>query len=164
MTRDEVLAAIARERARLRLLVDRLAGDADRRTVTEEGWTAHDVLAHCIHWAGQLAFGLGAPMHPPAWVEAAGGATLDADGWNARVVAHYRGMPLEIVVRDFDRVADAVVERLRTKSDADLNAEAKATIPWAPAGEPLWKSVASETFEHWPDHSDDLERALEWGT
>lgn len=161
MTRDEVLGAIQRERARLRELVDRLEGDAERRTVTEEGWTAKDVLAHCIHWAGQLAFGLGAKVQPPPWVLAAGSERPPTDEWNRRAVEHYRDTPLATVVADFDAAADAVLEQIRKRSDDDLNAS--GGLPWA-TDKPLWQSVASETFAHWPDHSDDLERALQWST
>ena len=161
MTRDEVLAAIQRERTRLRELVDRLETDAERRTVTEEGWTAKDVLAHCIHWAGQLAFGMGAKMQPPPWVVSAGAERPPTDEWNRRAVEHYRDKPLATVVADFDRAADAVLQQVRARSDEQLNAS--GALPWA-TNEPLWKSIASETFAHWPDHSDDLERALQWST
>ena len=66
MNRHEVIEAIVLERAKLLDRVDQLGADAERRPVTTEGWTAKDTLAHCIHWAGQMAWALGAPMHPPA--------------------------------------------------------------------------------------------------
>jgi hypothetical protein len=52
-----------------------------------------------------------------------------------------------------DEVLDAVA---RERGDADMNAA--GAIPWSP-DEPLWKSIAGETFEHWPQHSADVRRA-----
>jgi hypothetical protein len=165
MNRDEVIDAITRERVRLVDLVDQLAADADRRPITEEGWTAKDVLAHLIHWAGQTAWALGATMHPPAWVESAQGQKITGDdAWNARAVDHYRTMPLEVVRRDFDTVVDALVDRLRRRQDLDLAARASSAIPWITSDVPLWKAIGGETFEHWPKHALDLERALTWST
>jgi hypothetical protein len=161
MTRDEVVAAVERERARLVELVQRLAREAETRPVTEGGWTARDVLAHCIHWVGQLAFGLGATREPPPYVTEAGSARLPADEWNRRVVESYADVPLDRVLADFDGATDAVLERVRLMSDDDVNASGR--LPWAP-DEALWESIASETFGHWPDHSADLERALAWST
>ena len=160
MTREEVIAASTRERSHRLELVDRRGADAARRAVTDGGWTAKDTLAHCIHWAGQLAFGLGAAMHPPAWVESAGEERPDGDGWNKRVVDHYRAMPLAVVRRDFDTVVDAILDRLRRRADLDVEARANTVIPWVQSDVPVWKAIGGETFEHWPSHAADLERAL----
>lgn len=160
MNRHEVIEAIVLQRAKLLDLVDTLGTDADTRTVTEEGWTAKDVLAHCVHWAGQMAWALGAPMQPPPWVAAAGDERPEGDEWNRRVVEHYKATPLPGVRRDFETVVDALLERLRRREDLDVNVRANAVIPWIKSDVPLWKAIAGETFEHWPEHSAQLERAL----
>jgi hypothetical protein len=152
----EVLDAIARERARLMASVDALGDDASSVPVTAEGWTAKDVLAHLIHWAGQLAWALGAVMEPPPWVAGVTGR-LEGDGaWNARVVTHYRNAPLERIVADLDVAVDALIARLRLRTDDQMNAT--DAIPWAGA-RPLWQIVGAETFEHWPNHAATLEAA-----
>ena len=163
MNRHEVIEAIVLARAKLIDAIDRLGPDAETRAVTEDGWTAKDTLAHCIHWAGQLAWALGAPMHPPAWVEAAGDERPSGEEWNQRVVAHYGAMPLAVVRRDFDTVVDALLDRLRKREDLDVNARANTVIPWIQSDVPVWKAIAGETFEHWPGHAADLERALDHG-
>ena len=155
MTTQAVLDAITREREKLGAAIDRAGDRATTLAVTGE-WTAQDVLAHLVHYAGQIAFGVGAPMHPPPWVE---GVTqrLSGDQWSARAVAHYKGMSLAEVRRDLNTVVDALVARLRTRSDEQMNAT--DAIPWA---EPraLWRQVGAETFLHWPVHVVDIERAL----
>ena len=165
MTRDEVIDAIVAERVKLLDLVAQLGAEAERRPVTEEGWTAKDVLAHLIHWCGQVAWGLGAPMSPPAWVTANEGKRLAGDdAWNEVVVAHHRDVPLDEVLREFDRNVDLLLRQLRARDDLDYDAPASRAIRWAGADQPLWKLIAGETFGHWPHHAVDLERALTWST
>jgi hypothetical protein len=163
MNKHEVIEKIVLERARLLDLVATLGLDAATLSVTEEGWTAKDVLAHCIHWVGQIAFGVGAPLHPPAWVEAAGDAKIDGEEWNRRVVEHYKAIPLDIVRRDFEEVTGATLDRLRRRDDIDYDARANTVFPWIKSDVPVWKAIGGETFEHWPEHSATLERALEHG-
>ncbi len=160
MNKHEVIEKIVLERARLLDLVDRLGVDASTRTVTEEGWTAKDVLAHCIHWVGQIAFGVGAPVHPPAWVEAAGDEKVEGEEWNRRVVEHYKPLPLDIVRRDFAQVTDATIDKLRRRDDIDYDVRANVVFPWVKSDVPVWKVIAGETWVHWPEHSATLERAV----
>jgi hypothetical protein len=158
----EILDSIARERQRLMAAVRALDDRATTASVTAEGWTAKDVIAHLIHWAGQLAWALGAPMKVPAWVEAVGGKRLEGDNaWNDLVVEHHREIPLADVVREFDRAVDFLVHQLRTRDDIDVNASAKAAISWLPADKALWQVIAGETYAHWPAHSADIERAAQ---
>jgi hypothetical protein len=120
-----------------------------------DGWTAKDALAHMIHWAGQIAAGMGASLDKPAWVVGATG-DLGEDEWNRRVVDHYRGASLDAVMAELDRVVDLLIERIRLRSNDEMNAT--DAIPWG--GErPLWRQIAGETYAHWPAHSADIERA-----
>ena len=95
MTVAEVLEGLQRERIRLLAAVDGLGSRAETVWVTEpNGWTAKDVLAHLIHYDGQIAFALGAEGDgPPEYVL---GVTerLSGKEWNKRAVAFYRGWTL----------------------------------------------------------------------
>jgi hypothetical protein len=155
MRRDEVLAAVARERARLDAAIDALGAGAET-VVTPGGWTAKDVLAHCIHWAGQIAWGMGAKLEPPAYVVGVEGRP-SADEWNRLAVAAHAGRPLADVRAELDRAVDALLEQVRLRSDEQMFAT--DAIPWG-GGRPLWEQIGGETFLHWPEHSADLEEAL----
>jgi hypothetical protein len=165
MTAREVLDAIARERARLMEAVEALGDRATALAVTEEGWTAKDVLGHCIHWASLIAFGLGAPLQPPAYVteetqrraSAGLGRLEDGEEWNALAVAYYRNQSFDEVRAELEAMIDAVVERAGERSDKQMGAT--DAIPWAP-GRPLWALIGAETFLHWPAHSEAIEKAL----
>jgi hypothetical protein len=152
----EVLDSVARERRRMMAALRALGERATTVAVTDGGWTAKDVVAHLIHWAGQIAWGLGAEMETPPWVLGVTGR-LEGDGaWNARVVGYYHDLPFERVMADFDRSVDALVERLTLRTNSEMNAT--DAIPWA-GSRPLWQIVGAETYEHWPAHCADLERA-----
>lgn len=155
MTTAEVLVAIERERSALLSEIDAMGDRATTVAVTEEGWTASDVLAHLIHWLGQVAFGLGAPLQPPAYVLSVQGHT-SGDEWNALAVEFYRGTSLDEVRSEFERLADALVDRARLRTDDEMNAT--DAIAWAP-GRPLWHFIGGDTFRHWPSHREAIERA-----
>src|SRR6058998_1571378 len=109
MTSQEVSEAVTHERGRLMKAIRAMGEGASTVRVTDEGWTAKDVLAHCIHWVGQIAWGMGARMEQPAWVAGVEGRP-SGDDWNGRAVEYYRQASLEQVINDFDRAADALMQ------------------------------------------------------
>ena len=166
MTTQDVLDAIARERGRLSAAVDSLGSGVANVPVTAEGWTAKDVLAHCIHWVTQVAFGLGVALEPPVYMmeerrrrEAAGVSNppmpTGAES-NALAVAFYQDWTFERVRSELDGLVDALAERASARSDDQMNAT--DAVPWLP-GRPLWHIIGGETFLHWPEHSEAIERA-----
>jgi hypothetical protein len=165
MTTPEVIAAIERERARLLAGLGALGADAATVTVTEEGWTAKDTLAHLIHWATAVAFGLGADVQPPPYMaaermrrKAAGLPDTMPSGEesNALSVAYFADVPLEDVQAQFEQLTDAILEKVEATSDDEMNAA--GAIAWAP-GRVLWQFIGGDTFLHWPLHSEMIERA-----
>ena len=162
MTTQQVLNAITREHARLTTLVDALGPGASTILVTED-WTAKDVLAHLIHWATQIAFGLGAAIEPPVYMhderrrrQLAGlsDAMPSETESNALAVGYYSRASLEKVGDEFERVVDALIAQVRLRTDDEMNAT--DAIPWASG--PLWQIIGGDTFLHWPLHSEDIER------
>lgn len=154
MTTREVQDAVEREHRRLMESVRALG---DRAVVVDvtEGWTAKDVLAHATHWVSQIAFGMGAKLTPPSYVIAAADKP-SGEEWNRRAVEHYRQASLDDVVRDLDRLVDALTAQIKLRTDTQM--AASDAIPWST--DPLWKQISSETFGHWPAHSADIERAV----
>lgn len=159
MTTDEVIAAVEREYARLLAAVDALGPDAAVVFVTDDGWTAKDVLGHCIHWAGLIAFGMGAQMGPPPAYVLGGDRPTGPDAgdeWNRRAVAFYREFSTEDVRAQLDQAVEAVLERARLRSDEQMLA--MDAIPWG-GGRPLWEQIGDETFAHWPRHTEAIKAA-----
>jgi len=169
MTTAEVIRAISRERTRLFAAVDDLGERATSATTTDEGWTAKDVLAHLIHWATQLAGGLGEPVAPPAYMLAERRRRQElgmddrmptGEEANALAVAYYRDVPLADLRIELARLIDAIAGRVAERSDEQMNAT--DAVPWA--GErPLWRFIGGDTFLHWPAHAEAMERAAAVG-
>jgi uncharacterized protein (TIGR03083 family) len=166
MTTTEVLDAISQERMRLLKAVDALGERAASTAVTAEGWTVRDVLAHLIHWATQVAFGLGAAVQPPVYMmeerqrrklAGLGNGMPTGEESNALAVAYFRERPLDEVRPTFERVVDALVAQARVRTDDEMNAT--DAIPWA-GNRPLWQFIGGDTFLHWPLHTEDIERAI----
>jgi hypothetical protein len=155
MTQAEVIGAIDRERRRLVAAVETLGDAAATLPVNDGGWTAKDVLGHAICWVAQLAFGLGAPLRPPPYISPQEGRVSD-DEMNARAVAYSRERSLGEVRAEFDATVDALVDRLQLRTDSDMLISG---VPWDEPKRPLWQQVGSETFLHWPEHTEDIERA-----
>jgi hypothetical protein len=155
MKPSEVLESTSRERFRLLAAVESLGGDADTLKITAEGWTAKDVLAHCIHWVSLISYGMGAPLTPPSYVTSAQGR-LSSEEWNAMAVDFFREQTLADVRSQFERLVGVLENQVRLRDDSAMLAT--DAIRWSP-GEPLWKLVGAETFLHWPEHADEIERA-----
>jgi hypothetical protein len=153
----EVHEGLRRERKRLLDAVDALGGRASTVPVTEaDGWTTKDVIAHLIHYAGQIAWALGAQIEPPAYVVSET-RRLTGQEWNERAVEFWSGSSLDEVRAEFERVVDLVVERVELLTDDDL--AARDRVPWAP-DRPLWEFIGHDTFLHeWPAHAKQIEDA-----
>jgi hypothetical protein len=159
MKAEEVLDALRQERARLLDAVDALGPRATTASVTEpaDGWTAKDVLAHLIHYTGQIAWALGAELTPPEYVLRET-EQLTGEQWNERAVAFWADATLDDVRTEFERNADLLTERVRLLSDDDLLATDR--VPWPGEDRPLWQFIGHDTFLHeWPAHAAQIERA-----
>jgi hypothetical protein len=161
VTTAEVVEGLRRERARLLDAVDAMGAGATTVSVTEPGgWTAKDVLGHMIHFAGQLAFGLGAPETPPPYVLAAAGESggpISGEEWNRRAVAYWRPAELAAVRGEFERVTDVLIEHAGRRTDEEMNAA--APVPWA-GGAVLWRFIGHDTYlSEWPAHTAQIEAA-----
>ena len=154
MKTADVLDKIGSQRARLLQAIEGLGPRAISAPVNEEGWTAKDVLAHLVHWLGQVPLALGAQLQPPPYVTTVK-ARLSGDEWNARAVDHYRSVSLDEIRLEFEQLAEALVEQVRLRTDDEMNST--GTVAWA-GDVPLWQFIAGDTFLHWALHSETIER------
>jgi hypothetical protein len=166
VTKNELLDGIARERTRLIAAIDATGHGATTLRVTAEGWTPKDVLAHLIHWARAVAFGLGIEVPPPVYMQeersrraaaGLGDGMPSGDESNALAVRYYDDHPYESVRAEFERLVNSVIQNIGKRTEEDLRRS--DAIPWAP-GRPLWHFVAGDTVMHWPVHAADIERAV----
>ncbi len=154
----ELLASIARERARLEALVGGLSeGQLEDRSFGGD-WSVRDVLAHTSAWERRieraLRTALGGTL--PPWPEE--GATLaDVDRLNARDAKAGRERPLAEVLAESRASYEAIRALVASMSEEDLF----GTERWAwSRGHAAAEFVQANTDEHYAEHAAEIEAWL----
>jgi hypothetical protein len=150
MTKDELLAAIRRDRALLDALVAGLNEAQMLDPAHDGGWSVKDALAHiaawerlCTSWLAVIARGE-TPDRPE--VE-------DVDGANARFYEEARDSALADVMTESARSYQAIVEAVEQLSPADLADEKHF-------GWPTSRVVSGNTDDHYREHIAQIEAWL----
>lgn len=121
-------------------------------------WSIKDELAHLTFWNQNLLIRLRAATtdetpDPAHFAK----SDVEIDEWNARVFTENKDRPLEDVLTDFRDTYTQVVDALTPLADAALF-DAKR-FAWT-NGTPLWRWVAGDITEHYPEHLEQIERWL----
>jgi hypothetical protein len=147
MTKDDLLAAIRRDRARLDALIAPL--DEARLTAgtLDAGWSVKDALSHislwerlCVGWLAATARG-----ETPARPE-----VQDVDGTNARNYEATKDRPLADVLRESKESYEAILAAVQALSDAQLADDTRF-------GFPAWRLVSANSDDHYREHIDQIE-------
>jgi uncharacterized protein (TIGR03083 family) len=139
----ELLRSIQEERARLEATLARLTGEQILAPGADGPWSVKDILVHISYWERDLLRRLSG--QPPT--------DAPTDDVNERVFQANRARPLEAVMAEFDASYRALLARLVELSDEELN-RPPFYRPWQ--ARPLWRDVASETYEHYWEHTEPL--------
>jgi len=151
MTKEELLASIRRDRARLEALI--APPDETRLTepALEAGWSVKDALAHisaweriCCSWLAAAARG-----ETPARPE-----VQDVDGTNARNYQAAKDRPLADVLSESRESHRAMLEAAEALSETELADDQRY-------GWPAWQMVSANSDDHYREHIDQIERWLE---
>lgn len=143
VTTRELLHAIQAERARFEATLARLTAEQILAPGADGPWSVKDIIVHISYWERDLLRRLSGQGRPGA----------PTDGVNERVFQANRASPLEVVMAEFDASYRALMSRLVELSDEELN-RPPFYRPWQPR--PLWRDVASETYEHYWEHTEPL--------
>ena len=116
-------------------------------------WSLKDIIAH-ITWHEKEMVGLitaHALVGSELW-------NLPTEERNAAIYEEVRHQPLEQVLEESAEIHKQLLEALPSLSDEDLtNPESFPNMPpdWQP-----WMLIAQNTYEHYQDHIQDIERWL----
>jgi hypothetical protein len=120
------------------------------------GWSVKDEVAHLTFWEGRLLPIVRAALageEPPYRSGVGSGEKINA--MNAEVFAESQQRPLDDVLAAMDDTHAALVRAVRElPEDALFDAH---HFPWT-HGEPLLVVVAGDTYEHYPEHSRNIQR------
>lgn len=145
MNRDTFINSLHAGKAEIETLWGGLSIDQmTRRPGVQSDWSVKDLIAHLTHWQRT---GL---ENVQRWVNSHTPPTREnTDTVNARVFAANKDRALDDIRADFERSTHDIIEWLETQP-ADVLAQ------------PGWNSrtladyLATETFEHYLQHIDDL--------
>jgi len=153
MTRDELVAAIRRDRAALDAVIARVPEGRLTEAVLDDGWSVKDVLAHITAWE-QLCLKW---MRTGTRRELTAGDELgeQVDALNAQLYADNRMRGLDDVRDAYVRSCDEIVTAAEALSDEQL----AANPAWAPHAQ-LWQIVSANSDEHYREHIEQISRWL----
>ena len=156
--KQELLALITREWTALMDVIARL-DETQMTTPDDGGWSPKDNLAHLTEWMNIL---LGyhmdrRPSHEVLNVAPEVTANWDFDRINQVLLERNQSRSSEDVLGEMQRMYARVVDRLQSTPFEDL---LKPRHPEDPQSAPLLASVAGDTYEHFAEHREMMEKAL----
>ncbi len=158
MTKNEITAAVRRERANLLAVLRGVADDVMMREPVVETWTVRDVLGHISAWYLVAINFLreyrqdGAPKR----LGLDDAAAINA--FNARAAEERRAWTLERIRREFDETHRELLAEIEQLRDVQLCAQ--LSPPW-PAGVTLTLLIAINSYEHEPEHTEQVKAKSE---
>ena len=153
-TREELLAALQADAARLPEVVGAIGEAELERGVYENGWSARQLLAHlaAIEWTYPRLI----ERAQAAQDAESGGGGFDMDSYNERQVSKRAGATVAALLEEFGRNRAATIEAAVGASDALL---AQRTRSAGGVEGTLLEVLIGVTVGHVREHLGDLERA-----
>ena len=160
-SKEELLSATEREWFALMDVVAKLTA-VQLSTPDAGGWTPTDNLAHLTEWMNIL---LGYHMDGRPAYEVMGVAPEVVEGWdfdkiNAVLVERYKNRSAEDVLDELKTVYARVMDKLNSTPFEKL---LQPRHPDDPHSYPLLASVAGDTYEHFAEHREAIEKATAGG-
>lgn len=155
MNKPELIAALNDSRKALLDAIDDLTDIEMIESGVIEDWSVKDMLAHLTAWEAELIklLAQARTTKRPGYFELG-----DTDTVNAKWYNENKNRPLDRVMADFNAVRKQTVRQVESYNDKDLNNP--TLFKWL-NGDPLWKWVASQTFEHEAEHVEQIKKWLE---
>jgi hypothetical protein len=122
--------------------------------VTQE-WSVKDLTAHIHYWQDFLFSQIQAVLDNTVVMQQPLESQADTDRINRQVVLASRDKPWAVVHLEFQQSTQRVLEIIESLSDVDLFTRGRFL---AIDHEPLWVSIASETYEHYEEHLEHIRR------
>ncbi|HYX51075.1 MAG TPA: ClbS/DfsB family four-helix bundle protein [Ktedonobacteraceae bacterium] len=113
------------------------------------GWSIKDVIAHISSWHHRLYLLLDAALHNQEPAISGPDNIEELDALNAQFYLENKSLTLDEVLADFRNTYQHIMSIVQAIPEADLIDPQR--FAWA-KGEPLWKAIAGDTYEHYQEH------------
>jgi hypothetical protein len=152
MKKQEILAALEGSREAFLDAIEGLSTEEMQQPGVIPDWSVKDILVHLTRWEAELVkllWQAGRDQKPTTLHF----SQANVDETNARWFRESKTRDLERVLEDFHGVRN---QTLRRVDDLPGKAfEDPSYFDWL-EGEPLWKWVAGDSFEHEAEHADQI--------
>ena len=160
MTEQVNKASILKElSASYTTLEDFLASLDEKNYVSEgviPGWSIKDILAHINSWHHRLLTILEAAKHNEEPSLSGPDNVEELDKLNAQFYQENKSLPLDEALAEFHSSYQHIFDITQAMADEDLLNPHR--FAWT-NGQPLWQSIAGDTYEHYQEH---LIQIQEW--
>lgn len=153
MSKSELIDKIKRSRAKWLALISPLDEARMVQAGVLEGWSLKDTIAHITWYEREMVQVLQnkALVGSELW-------DLPTDERNQAIFEANQNRPLQDVRREAQKIFERLVELLERLEEQDLydpNRFDQMPNDWQP-----WEVIASNTYEHYPDHIDQVRKWL----
>lgn len=155
-TKAELLQLVQNGRIQLTTLINQIPKERMEEKGVESDWSIKDILAHITAWETKMSTSFAHILvsnDPPEWPT----TPKAVDDLNAKFYADNRDKSLTQVLAEFETSYPNAVAATEALSADDLfNPDRFA---WR-EGNPLWWTVAGNTFGHYTDHIPNIQTWL----
>ena len=148
MNKAEIVTALTGGRGNFLDAIKDISGQEMENQIIFDAWSLKDIMAHLTRWEAELVKLLWQVKQgiTPTTVHF---SKESVDDINARWYEESRSRPLKSILNDFLGVRSQTIRRVESLTEITLTDP--STYPWL-KGEPLWKWIAGDSFEHEAEH------------
>jgi len=122
------------------------------------GWSIKDVLAHIASWHHRLLKWLDAAARNEEPTISGPDNVEEMDALNAQFYQENKALPLDEVMADFRSSYQQIMDITQAMPEEDLMNPHR--FAWS-QGRPLWHLIAGDTFEHYQEHTAQIQEWLD---
>ena len=155
--KQELLENIRRERFLLEQALSKFCQGEMLTPVFTSGWSAKDIVAHIIAWEQIMLKWIDYALRGEM-PEDVPETDAEADAVNARIFGDNQNRDLVGILREFKSSHQEAIKRIEETPEEELNKPAKP--PWKEE-RTLWWIISVNTWEHYREHREQLEKWME---
>lgn len=160
MTKAKLLEQMRSERARWDDVLSRIPRDWMLVPAINNGWSIKDAIGHIAYYEAWVLNWLEAACHGKVKV-ASHQDLLTVDERNALVWAAHRERNLDELLLESRQTSDRLYQMVKTIPERDLIEPQRFdryVLPFWGEVLPLWKCIASDSYEHYQEHTASVEQ------
>ena len=152
MDKYELLKALEEGREQFMTLIEELSDEDMQLPGVIGEWSVKDTMIHISRWEAELVKLLW-QVHQNQKPSSILLNDVNVDEINGRWYQESQSRPLRRVLDDFESVRLQTMLRVEDLTDQELTDNKR--FPWL-RGDPLWKLIAANTYEHDAEHTENL--------